>query len=224
MGDGLIDIAKKLYGEMRRPYFSDTTGIFNYIDFDKNPNYMRNKGYGKLSVNLTPDEYYNLAVEGFNRGREGSPLTSEQLFSQRNNATTRELANKLRTNVDSIYRPSLDYGIDYRYGTPNFSQEGLHRMQAGKQIGLNYIPTDVYYDLRRAEEIANKFASYNNRNIPTPWRTPSTPTMVEFGSKLLNRVAVPLAIYEGLSQPVTRDEDMLPSELMLEGGIKYYGE
>lgn len=224
MKESLMDIAKRLYGEMRRPYFSNSTGIFKYMDFDKDPDYMKYKGYGKLSVNLTPEEYYNLSAEGFNRGRKSSLTSSEQLFNQRDNKTTKNLANKLRANVDSIYRPSLDYGIDYRYGTPSFSQEGLHRMQAGKRIGLNYIPTDVYYDLRRTDEITNKFAPYNNRVIPTPWRTPSLPTVMEFGNRLLNRTSVPLMIYEGLSQPVARDEDMLPSDLILEGGIKYFGE
>lgn len=49
------------------------------------------------------------------------------------------------------------------------------------------------------------------------------PTISEIGRGLFRRSA-PFLIYEGLSQPVARDEDMLPSDLILKGGIKYYGE
>lgn len=45
------------------------------------------------------------------------------------------------------------------------------------------------------------------------------PEAIRYGSRLFNRASIPYLIYQGLSQPVARDEDML-----LKGGIKYYGE
>lgn len=214
--DSLTDLARQLWAETKRPYFGEMPSIFREREWVKDPEYMKNKGIGRLTVNLTPDEYYKLSTEGFNFGREGEPLTVENLWQQRNDKRTKELINKLRFNVDSIDRPSLNYGYDYRYQHPSFSQEGLHRMQAGKKLGLKYIPTEVFYDLDIEKPITEKFSQYSNRVIPQTFRLPSLSTLGKFGLGLAERATIPLAIYQGLSQPTSRDEDYF-----LKGGIEY---
>lgn len=84
------------------------------------------------------------------------------------------------------------------------------------KLGFNDASEYVIYDPDKLapantlpQRIANRFF---NRNA------------IRYGSQLANRLMLPLAIYDGLSQPVARDEEMLPSPLRLEGGIKYYGE
>lgn len=227
--DKLPDIAKQLIREIHRPYFGDMPSIFQERDWVKDPQYMRNKGIGRLTVNLTPDEYYQLSTEGFNYGREGKLLKVSDLYKQRDDKTTRQLINKLRFNVDSIDRPSLRYSYDYRYNHPSFTQEGLHRMQAGKRLGIKLIPTEVFYDLDMADSIANKFKPYMGRNIPRTYRIPSLPTLGKFGLNVAQRVAVPLAILDGLTSPVSNDIEGMNNYnavrgLPLQGGIKYYDD
>ena len=114
-------------------------------------------------------------------------------------------------------RTRIARDLDIQRLQPYLEDRGISLKGSGWIDNTN-LPTE-YYQVPRSN-----IHTYSKFKIPTT-------TIKMIGEKLMNvpgvrpslnlmqRVAVPTMIYQGLSQPTARDEDYF-----LEGGIKYYGD
>lgn len=100
---------------------------------------VRHSKYTKI-VNMTPDDYISKAYSGF-KGRakliDGGDLKFESMINHRlGDDSYKVIKNKILNN-EKLWMPSLSYdGKD-------FSQEGLHRALASKELGIKNIPVAI---------------------------------------------------------------------------------
>lgn len=126
------------------------TGMPTYDDMMADPDYFaRAKRRKHGIVMMSPDEYINKAVEGFKKSDPDA--TTESVIRTRDPDLVNEYAKQMQAGA-KFPTIMLDYSI-------GFSQEGLHRALAAKQIGLDEIPVMVVSMTRRSER-GTKRASY----------------------------------------------------------------
>lgn len=128
------------------------TGMPTFDDMLKDPEYFRTAKRKVFNiVNMTPNEYIDKAVYGFNK------------FAGERNVTRHTLMRSRDPKVIDQYGAAMQRGdkfpmpvLDYTRG--DFSQEGLHRAAAALRVGLNQMPVMVVVDaepVNEADEIVN---------------------------------------------------------------------
>jgi len=126
------------------------TGMPTYDDMMADPDYFaRAKRRKHGIVMMSPDEYINKAVKGF---KQSDPdATAESVIRTRDPDLISKYAKQMQTGA-KFPTIMLDYSI-------GFSQEGLHRALAAKQLGLDEIPVMIISMTRRSDR-GTKRASY----------------------------------------------------------------
>jgi len=138
---------------------TDTTGMTNYDNLlnttDKASNgqtlqdyYRDEKGMSGEIITMSPDEYINRAAEGFNKD-------INELIETRGTKYPTQYAEKMN-NGENFNMPVLDYSKD------GFTQEGLNRAIAAKQLGINEMPVLVVNNKQKTSTITNQ------ETAPTP--------------------------------------------------------
>ncbi len=126
------------------------TGMPTYDDMMANPDYFAQakKRKGGI-VMMSPDEYINRSVKGFKKFNPDTTL--DNLIKSRDLKLIDKYAQEMQSG-DKFPTVMLDYSM-------GFSQEGLHRALAAKQIGINEIPVMIVSMIKKKRR-GNALASY----------------------------------------------------------------
>ncbi len=123
------------------------TEMPTYDNMLANPEYFANDKNRKGSVvMMSPDEYIAKSLKGFQRNRP--TVTKELLRKGRDSKIIDTYAADMKAGAEF---PTLM--LDYSMG---FSQEGLHRAYAAKQLGLEEIPVMVVSMTRKKDRGSDK--------------------------------------------------------------------
>jgi len=110
--------------------FKKETGIPNIDDIEGDPEYFaKNKNKVLVDKEMTPDEYIKEASEGF-----GTPV--DKLMKSRD----RSLIDKYKQDMEN---GDIFPALSINKSGETFSQEGLHRAQAAKELGIQTLPVRV---------------------------------------------------------------------------------
>jgi hypothetical protein len=113
-----------------KPFDDTTTDLPMYDNWFENPEYaLEQKGYEVNRVYITPDQYIEACVDGFNSSYESIMSTRKE-----------KAAEYARLMKDGETFPMLT--LVYSLGG-HFTQEGLHRALAAKMIGIEKVPVLV---------------------------------------------------------------------------------
>lgn len=129
------------FNELYESYFNPTTTGMPTPDdilFDDPEYHIKNKKQTGEVVEMSPDEYISKCREGFKA--EYGDLTSD-LETGRDPELIEKYAEMMRTGT-KFHMPTLDY----RRG--GFSQEGLHRAMAARQLGAVTMPVAILVSIK----------------------------------------------------------------------------
>jgi hypothetical protein len=117
----------------------------DYNDMLKDPEYFKkNKGKQFEIVMMSPDEYIKRAIKGFkDHGEAADPMSHV-----RGSDKVSKYAEKMK-NGEKFPMLTLDYSSRRSFSgqkRKNFSQEGRHRAEAAKTIGVSSVPVMVVKD------------------------------------------------------------------------------
>jgi len=119
------------------PFYTDTTEMPDYDDMikalqnndERLLNYFdKEKGFKPELVKMSPDEYIDTVVKGFNS-------TRKNVERERDPEKVDRFAKKMK---DGEKFPILT--LDYTRNDKRVSQEGIHRSLAAIKVGVNEVP------------------------------------------------------------------------------------
>ena len=127
--------------------FSTTqTGMPTFDDMIEKPEYFRDAKRKEFEiVTMSPDEYIERAVSGFDKFAGERNVTRDTLMRSRDPALIDEYAKALMAG-DEFPMVVLDYTRG------DFSQEGLHRAAAALKAGMDEIPVMIVNDAEPMNE------------------------------------------------------------------------
>lgn len=133
----IYNILKSKVGEMFHPY----TGISHYDDIIYDKDYSNKKGrYGKI-VSMSPDRYIDEAYKGFSgisKTYGGVNYTKDMMVNGRLADPSFKQIKDMIKKGEKLWIPHLNYG-----NNSGFSQEGLHRALALKELGIQEMPVMI---------------------------------------------------------------------------------
>ncbi len=127
---------KQFYNETKSVSVIDTstTEMHHYDNLLQNPDFAEYEGWKAEITTMTPDEYIELCAKGF-KSSEQSVLSNRDP----------EKVAKMVTNMQKGIKYPLPILV-YSYNG-SFTQEGLHRAMAAKELGVTEYPVAVFKEL-----------------------------------------------------------------------------
>ena len=127
---------KELRKQNPRPFDSSKTDMPFYDRMIADPeNARKNQGFKFTITKMSPREYIRKSADGFRS-------SISNIEKRTNSKTVTKYANKMR-NGETFPMLVLQYTLD-----GHFTQEGLHRAFAAKEVGYDYIPVMVVEEIK----------------------------------------------------------------------------
>lgn len=166
----VYNLLKQRVGDMFHPYTG--TPIYDDIIYDKD--YSNRKGrYGKV-VNMSPDRYIDEAYKGFSGITKtyGGEVSKDRMIKGRLADPSFGKIKDMVKNGEKLWIPYLNYGKNSQ-----FSQEGLHRALALKELGIKEMPVMIANEGTKngAKKVMSKALRFGGKILMgvDPWFTVS---------------------------------------------------
>lgn len=133
------------------PFTTSTTHMPTYDDMIKDPKYFREKKHKIFKiVHMSPNEYIERAAKGFGTHTKHVKKIIDNYYLEK--SQSRRLIDEYSKKMqhgEKFPMPVLDHSSRYGFSgekEKRFSQDGLHRAIAAKNIGTKKIPVMVVDD------------------------------------------------------------------------------